>query len=1034
MRLCLPIILFMAIFVSTLFSQSEDNFVNLINNSEKPILIEIARLAGVSVSGKESIESLRESILKARKTPSKSEEILTEEVSSDSTPPLLEKEESESENLSEEKETQKRDANYNREKPNTKSAKGDLILKHADIVQRYETEEGEDIIHLSGSVSLKVSGYTVFANDIIYSMDTAEVFGVGDVVIDDGATHAEGEWFALNRDTEEGALYQGRAFLAEQNLHVKGRVIKFSDEKFFIEDGYFTTSSISPASYKFNASKIIIWEKKSIFANNISFEIGNQHFYWLPFFFSKSMSFKIPGFTHSMGTNLTDGAYLQNSISFDNFLGLSHRLHMDVYQRRGIALRDYASASGDWGSINLEMLGAWARDMYYFTVPSGTGLSNTGGTRYVNYDIETLEAGTSLRWKFKTTGTYHLTTANSNRLGSVSWTYGNMKDLFYATDFERGLPHFSLNTELDRFRDQTKDSFSSRSAEGRPATSFSLSSHGVNLGGIWNYRNVNNASLTNNRHHNLSVLPVLSGYTLPSISYSLSGVLNPTKQYEKFKLNIGYSLSASYSHELKYVEHNSLYLTTNTNLTSITFEQIEEDYNKLKDVEFERDNLSLALSLNRGFSFLDFSSLSFSGGVNYASRSTKPNKSENARTKYVDDLVGDRNSSGTHTYLNTGFSIKAPFERLDENIKKRITPALSLSASHSINYKIADYYREDEIYGAFAGHSAGISAAASFTGYGIFAIPNSTFSLSIGGLGLSYDLRPRFNYASQTNSSLQAYTNFPAPFTEEWYEDESAFRRLGVGALSASVAFSISSYFSAHYNFAYDLPRKLEYERQISLGTDLEEDSFTNYISVNNYSLSGSVPLDFEKAFFTFFPKLEEKFKYKDTLGFSGSLNLGFSGDFNNYANGAFTLGMNFNIVIKDIFTLSFSGGSRNRSWYRYIPYYAESRGELPVNFFEDLGNSFNFSEPEARSASLFKMDNFSATFSHDLDGWVLTGGFAVTWREIAPINSVKAYYWDKQLYITIKIKDGQFSQLDFPKQSFDLNDELVEELQEAPR
>lgn len=70
---------------------------------------------------------------------------------------------------------------------------------------------------------------------------------------------------------------------------------------------------------------------------------------------------------------------------------------------------------------------------------------------------------------------------------------------------------------------------------------------------------------------------------------------------------------------------------------------------------------------------------------------------------------------------------------------------------------------------------------------------------------------------------------------------------------------------------------------------------------------------------------------------------------------------------------LELSARSRNDFLYQYVPSLADEIGRPRRSFLEDLINSLNIFDSEAREDSLFKIDSFSLSAVHDLQDWELS-------------------------------------------------------------
>ncbi|MEK6797135.1 MAG: hypothetical protein AABZ39_20340, partial [Spirochaetota bacterium] len=588
---------------------------------------------------------------------------------------------------------------------------GSVLLKKADRVERSVAKAGgaeEEIIRIVGSVELSVFEYTLTAGTIVYSATSDEVFGYDGVTIDNGAQRVTGEWFSFNRKTKIGMLYQGESYLPDRSLTIVGKVIKFTEGRFFADEGYVTTSMLSPPTYFFRVYRTYLWEQKKIMALNMSYQVGAQPFFYFPIFVQNYWG---TGILSSFGSSLREGLYVQNSKVIP-LLGIPNSFRLDLYQKLGIFAGDDVVLSGDWGTVHLNLMGAFSRKAAIFQPQSDL----LGDARIVNYFSPSSEVDIpwALRYKAAADATFYLSRKSPEET-YISFTGAEMSDLYFRYDYESKKPYSSLS-ELFRPLEQRllkepiyRDVYA---IEGSSTLAGSFvnrgSAHLFSLGANYTRTAVKNLSAkdsVNNDDYRLKPQSIL----FPAIAFSYGGVIDPMTN-EMPAANISYSFAVGYRHHTQFADIAGIAFVNNPSLDLV-----------LNKILVERDYIDGGASVSRAFT-TPFFSYTPNIGVSYNNQGTK--------NPTIDDLVSDKRSSFMTLNTSHAFSIFLP-KSLVSNVARYFEPTLSASVAYAIDYKVGAY-EANEGYGGFRNHRVDGSAAAGFSGYGLFFVPDLNLNVNAG--------------------------------------------------------------------------------------------------------------------------------------------------------------------------------------------------------------------------------------------------------------------------------------------------------------
>lgn len=837
----------------------------------------------------------------------------------------------------------------------------------ADFVERYEIKEAEEeLIALYGNVTMRMYNNTLVADRVVYSLKTGEVFASGNLTVKSGESTLNGQWFMLNREDKKGILYGGGTKF--MGFTVEGEVIKFNDQDFFAENSRVSFSRLTPVAHDFLTSRVYLWNDKNIMVFNSIYRVGRQPVFYFPLFIQNNIG---TGIITSFGESLREGVYIQNYKIF-NLYGVQHKVRFDAYQKLGFLLGDEIRYTSQYQDLALDAMFALGRQYYLLNsyITSSIGF----GTRYVNY-FGTGESGKFVpRYKFQYDHTIQL--YNSQNINSYITGKLNLNsDLYFRSDYYNQRGQFDILTFFTSITGNLQDigdSYPERYIENSVYLNNNI--YGVNLrvGAEWDLEAVRNISVDNNTNFDY-YMSKPNKLILPSVEASYSSVFGDETSYYFPGLNINYDLRASYNHTINYKTSEGIAFYNNPMLDD-----------QLNDKLAERNNLNLYGSVSRTFTN-DFIRFIPSFNIEYSY--------QNSIDPTAEDLIYDKDN--TYLGLGTGmnFSMFLPYSILPYNFTQFFEPTVRWDTTYTLGYRFKEKYIDTDSLGSqigeFNNHNFTTKLTVGGTGYSLFFLPDLNLNLE-SFIRTGYDFIPTYNSETRT------------------YQVEFSTNKM----LTTEVGASARLLYNQSY-ISYDVSRNL-------LGTNLTVNRINSYFHF---------PIPLGKITDWILIKNNKKPFFDGIINdFNLYFGFSFTHDFINYRynTAAFTFGIELQVLNQWKFRIGTT--SANKKAYRYIKSYAERENETWVNPFWDIINSFNFSNPQKRTESLFKLDSIEASVWHELDGWQIQATFAVRPSSLPSdisSGSVKGVYWNKEFWIEFTLTD--FPSVGLPKREYDLNSTITD-------
>ena len=190
-------------------------------------------------------------------------------------------------------------------------------------------------LHLSGGVVLKESTWTVKGKDLW--VDTARRLGRSDgpILMEDGVSAVYGDCGEFDFAKHTGRLFRSSAGHADWRIHARQAELG-EDRRLEYRGADFTSCNAVPPHYHFRASSISVKPKKSMFAKNVLFYLGDVPVLYLPFLY-KSLSPKhLLRWKSQPGLDSRNGPFLKNTLTTQHSDTVYSKLFADYYMKQGL--------------------------------------------------------------------------------------------------------------------------------------------------------------------------------------------------------------------------------------------------------------------------------------------------------------------------------------------------------------------------------------------------------------------------------------------------------------------------------------------------------------------------------------------------------------------------------------------------------------------------------------------------------------------------------------------------------------------------
>ena len=147
-----------------------------------------------------------------------------------------------------------------------------------------EYDKSQNVYTAKGDVDLREGTRRLTADEVIYSIETADVSATGNVVFQDGEDVIRCERLSVNLETKTGTIEKGTIYIKQSNFTIIGEQIdKVGDQQYKIKEGQLTTCDMPQPDWKFSARDIDITVEGYAKTKGTRFHILDQTVIYFPY-------------------------------------------------------------------------------------------------------------------------------------------------------------------------------------------------------------------------------------------------------------------------------------------------------------------------------------------------------------------------------------------------------------------------------------------------------------------------------------------------------------------------------------------------------------------------------------------------------------------------------------------------------------------------------------------------------------------------------------------------------------------------------
>ncbi|MFA5700129.1 MAG: LPS assembly protein LptD [Desulfuromonas sp.] len=264
------------------------------------------------------------------------------------------------------------------------------VSLQADTLER-DAASGE--YTATGNVYIEQENIELQADSVRYAPATGAADAAGHVLLSDPDGYMYGEQMQVNMNTATGVVHNGGGFISAYDFRLSGTEIeKLSEERYRVENGFFTTCKGPVPAWKFGARNLKVTREGFAQAYHVKFYLKDLPVLYLPYVTypvktKRSSGFLLPmaGYSSKRGMQLSLAYYQVLGINQDATLYLDHFSDMGIgsgleyryifgQDNAGVANLYYVSTYGSSNYDDLSDRYAW-RWEHLGTLPSDVRLS-----------------------------------------------------------------------------------------------------------------------------------------------------------------------------------------------------------------------------------------------------------------------------------------------------------------------------------------------------------------------------------------------------------------------------------------------------------------------------------------------------------------------------------------------------------------------------------------------------------------------------------------------------------------------------------
>lgn len=208
-----------------------------------------------------------------------------------------------------------------------------MTAESVDISARtLEYDKAQNLYKAIGDVDLQEGTRRLTADEVMYNLDTADVFAAGNVMFQDGEDVIRCEKLQVNLATKTGTIEKGTIYIKQGNFTIIGEQIdKVGDQQYKIKQGQLTTCDMPKPDWKFSARDIDITIEGYAKTKDTRFHILDQTVLYFPYgifpvLAQRQSGFLMPEFRFSSkdGIKIKDAYYWVIDKDKDATIGLEY--------------------------------------------------------------------------------------------------------------------------------------------------------------------------------------------------------------------------------------------------------------------------------------------------------------------------------------------------------------------------------------------------------------------------------------------------------------------------------------------------------------------------------------------------------------------------------------------------------------------------------------------------------------------------------------------------------------------------------------
>ena len=240
------------------------------------------------------------------------------------------------------------------------------VSLEADTLER---DAATGVYTATGNVHIKQKDAELEADSVRYDSVTAKADASGHVFLKDSDGYLYGEQMQVNMDNATGVTYNGGGFISAYDFRLSGSEIeKLSEERYRVENGFFTTCDGRVPAWKFGARNVNVTREGFARAKHVKFYLKDLPILYIPYVVYPVKTKRSSGFLLPMAGYSNDRG-MQISLAYYQVLGQNQdaTLYLDHFSDMGIGSGmeyRYIFGQDNAGTANLYYVSTYGNSNY----------------------------------------------------------------------------------------------------------------------------------------------------------------------------------------------------------------------------------------------------------------------------------------------------------------------------------------------------------------------------------------------------------------------------------------------------------------------------------------------------------------------------------------------------------------------------------------------------------------------------------------------------------------------------------------------